>query len=150
MKKSELRQIIKEEIQNILNEKFDVNRQFVVNGKKYYVTHTEDDRFLHVIDDRKNRKTFDYKWLKKQGIDIDAKKVPKAPKPKKTSTWNAKTYQRWIKDMSGDGGARHAADMAQNAKYERGLLDYVKKKIKKDWGDETPLERIQWDIEAHA
>jgi hypothetical protein len=38
--------------------------------------------------------------------------------------------------------------MAQNAKNERGLIDYVKKQIRSNGGDESPLERIQWDIEA--
>ena len=52
--------------------------------------------------------------------------------------------------MSGNGGANHASDIAQNAEHEDGLIDYVKKQIKKNYGDESPLERIQWDIEMYA
>ena len=65
-------------------------------------------------------------------------------KPKK---WNQREYDKWIKDMSGDGGADNAYDMAQNAKFEPGLIDWVKKNVVYD---ETPLQRIQWDIEAYT
>jgi len=68
-------------------------------------------------------------------------------KKQKAHSWNKKAYDKWIKDMSGNGGADNAYDMAQNAKFEPGLLDWVKKNI---CYDETPLERIQWDIEAYS
>jgi len=71
---------------------------------------------------------------------------PHTKKPKAHS-WNKKLYDKWIKDMSSNGGAEHGYDMAQNAKNEPGLLDWVKKNI---CYDETPLERIQWDIEAYS
>ena len=51
--------------------------------------------------------------------------------------------------MASGGGAEHAYDMAQNAKNEPGLIDWVKKN-RIDFGDVTPLERIQYDIEAMA
>ena len=65
-------------------------------------------------------------------------------KPKR---WNQREYAKWIKDMSGDGGADNAYDMAQNAKHEPGLLDWVKRNVA--YG-EKPLDRIQWDIEAYS
>lgn len=68
-------------------------------------------------------------------------------KKQKVHSWNQRAYDKWIKDMSGNGGAEHGYDMAQNAKNELGLLDWVKKNL---CDDETPLERIQWDIEAHS
>ena len=37
--------------------------------------------------------------------------------------------------------------MAQNAKNEPGLIDWVKRNAVYD---ETPLERIQWDIESYT
>ena len=40
--------------------------------------------------------------------------------------------------------------MAQNAKMEAGLIDWVKKNRLAYFGDVTPLERIQYDIEALA
>jgi len=40
--------------------------------------------------------------------------------------------------------------MARNAKFEPGLIEYVRNMIRREGGDETPLERIQWDIEAAA
>ena len=65
-------------------------------------------------------------------------------KPKK---WNQREYDKWIKDMAGNGGADHAYDMAQNANHEPGLIDWVKRNVA--YG-EKPLDRIQWDIEAYS
>lgn len=62
-------------------------------------------------------------------------------------TWNQREYDKWIKSMAGDGGADNAYDMAQNAKNEPGLIDWVKRNAVYD---ETPLERIQWDIESYT
>ena len=71
---------------------------------------------------------------------------PHAKKKKKTR-WTEKKYNEWIESVAAHGGAEHAFDMAQNAKNEPGLVDWVKKNLTYD---ETPLERIQYDIEALA
>ena len=68
-------------------------------------------------------------------------------KKKKKIRWTEKKYNEWIESVAANGGAEHAFDMAQNAKNEPGLVDWVKKNLTYD---ETPLERIQWDIEALA
>ena len=68
----------------------------------------------------------------------------KAPKVR----WTQKKYDRWIDDVSSNEGWRNAYDMAQNANNEPGLIDWVKKNVV--FNDETPLERIQYDIEAMA
>ena len=68
-------------------------------------------------------------------------------KKKKKIRWTEKKYDEWIESVASNGGAEHAFDMAQNAKQEPGLVDWVKKNLTYD---ETPLERIQWDIEALA
>lgn len=68
-------------------------------------------------------------------------------KKKKKIRWTEKKYEEWIESVASNGGAEHAFDMAQNAKQEPGLVDWVKKNLTYD---ETPLERIQWDIEALA
>ena len=65
----------------------------------------------------------------------------------KAKKWNQKEYNQWVKDMAGNGGAENAYDMAQNAKFEPGLIDWVKRNIA--YG-ERPLDRIQWDIEAYS
>lgn len=67
----------------------------------------------------------------------------KVVKPK---SWNQREYDKWIKDMAGNDGWKHAYDMAQNAKLEPGLIDWVRKNNR----GEDPLQRIQWDIEAHT
>jgi len=68
----------------------------------------------------------------------------KAPKVQ----WTQKKYDQWIDDVSSNEGWRNAYDMAQNANNEPGLIDWVKKNVV--FNDETPLERIQYDIEAMA
>lgn len=77
-----------------------------------------------------------------------SKQVDK-PRPKKIKKerWTEKKYYQWIEDMAAHGGAQNAYDMAQNAKYTPGLIDFVKKKMTYN---EAPLDRIQWDIEAYA
>jgi hypothetical protein len=60
--------------------------------------------------------------------------------------WNQKMYDQWLEDVASNGGWEHAFDMAQNAKHERGLIDWVKK----NYRGEDPMQRIQWDIEAFA
>lgn len=76
--------------------------------------------------------------------------VKNAPKPTPKVKWNARKYDAWIKSVASNGGAEHAFDMAQNAKMEPGLIDYVRATSRKNFRDEDPMERIQWDIEAHA
>ena len=78
----------------------------------------------------------------KLGDGPHAKKVP-------TPKWNERKYEQWIEDVASGGGAEFAYDMAQNAKMEAGLIDWVKKN-RLGFGDVTPLERIQYDIEALA
>jgi hypothetical protein len=60
--------------------------------------------------------------------------------------WTQKKYDQWLEDMAANGGAENAFDMAQNAKNEPGLIDWVEKEFR---GDDA-LQRIQWDIEAFA
>jgi hypothetical protein len=60
--------------------------------------------------------------------------------------WNQKMYDQWIEDVASNDGWKNAYDMAQNAKQESGLIDWVKKNNR----GEDPMQRIQWDIEAHA
>ena len=64
----------------------------------------------------------------------------------KAKKWNQKMYDQWIEDVSSNDGWKHAYDMAQNAKHEPGLLQWAKKMFR----GEDPMQRIQWDIEAHA
>jgi hypothetical protein len=66
----------------------------------------------------------------------------------KRVNWNQQKYDQWIDDVSKDGGVDNSYDMARNAKNEPGLIDWVKKNVV--FNDETPLERIQYDIEAMA
>ena len=60
--------------------------------------------------------------------------------------WNDRKYEEWIESVAADGGAENAFDMAQNAKMEPGLIDWVKRNFR---GEDTML-RIQYDIEAYA
>jgi len=78
--------------------------------------------------------------------DASVSKLGDGPHKKavKAVKWNQKKYDQWLEDMASNGGAENAFDMAQNAKNERGLIDWVKKNFRGD----DPMQRIQWDIEA--
>jgi len=65
---------------------------------------------------------------------------------KKPVRWSMKKYKEWIKSAAQQGGANNAYDVARNI--DPKLLKWVKQNVVS--GDETPLERIQWDIEMYA
>jgi hypothetical protein len=71
---------------------------------------------------------------------------PHAKVKRPSIRWNQKEYDKWCKAYAGNGGAEHAFDMAQNAKNEPGLIDFVRKNNP----GEDPLEVIQWAIENYA
>ena len=60
--------------------------------------------------------------------------------------WTQKKYDQWLEDVASNDGWKNAYDMAQNAKNEPGLIDWVKKNNR----GEDAMQRIQWDIEAFA
>ena len=60
--------------------------------------------------------------------------------------WNQKKYDQWLEDVASNDGWRNAFDMAKNAEFEPGLIDWVKKEFPYD----DAYQRIQWDIEAFA
>ena len=60
--------------------------------------------------------------------------------------WTQKKYDKWLETVASNGGAENAFDMAKNAEFEPGLIDWVRKQFRGD----DPLQRIQWDIEAFA
>ena len=60
--------------------------------------------------------------------------------------WNMKKYRQWLDDVASNDGWKHSYDMAQNAKFEPGLLQWAKKEFR----GEDVMQRIQWDIEAYA
>ena len=73
---------------------------------------------------------------------------PHTKKVKKVK-WNQRKYDKWVSDLAYDNdgvgqGSSYGFEMAQNAKHEPGLIDFVKRSNR----GEDPLQRIQWDIEA--
>lgn len=78
---------------------------------------------------------------------LDAmKKEAEKNRKKAMKRWNWKKYDQWLEDVASNGGAENAFDMAQNAEFEPGLIDWVEKEFPQD----DPMQRIQWDIEAYA
>ena len=80
--------------------------------------------------------------------DASVSRLGDGPHAKKRQSirWNKKEYEKWIEAYAGNGGAEHAYDMAQNAKQDPSLLDFVRKNNP----GEDPLAVIQWAIEAYA
>ena len=60
--------------------------------------------------------------------------------------WTQKKYDQWLEDVASNDGWKNAYDMAQNAQFEPGLIDWVEKNFR----GEDAMQRIQWDIEAFA
>jgi len=78
---------------------------------------------------------------------LDAlKKEAEKDRKKAMRRWNQKKYDQWLEDVAANDGWKNAYDMAQNAEFEPGLIDWVKKEFPYD----DPMQRIQWDIEAFA
>ena len=78
---------------------------------------------------------------------LDAlKKQAEKDRKKAMKRWNQKKYDQWLEDVASNGGWENAFDMAQNAEFEPGLIDWVKKEFPYD----DAYQRIQWDIEAFA
>ena len=78
---------------------------------------------------------------------LDAmKKEAEKNKKKAMKRWNQKKYEQWLEDVASNGGAENAFDMARNAEFEPGLIDWIKKEFSMD----DPMQRLQWDIEAFA
>lgn len=78
---------------------------------------------------------------------LDAmKKEAEKNRKKAMKRWNQKKYDQWLEDVAANDGWKNAFDMAQNAEFEPGLIDWVKKEFPYD----DALQRIQWDIEAFA
>lgn len=99
------------------------------------------------FDEKRELRYSEYsKWLAK---------VRPQSKVKPKSLWDKNKYQKWIKSMEpnvaefGEDGVPedYSRDMAYNAKFEPGLIDYVRNVIKRNEGDESPSERIEWDME---
>ena len=169
MNKSELIKIIKEEIQTL-------NEHTRLNLAKLHLTKdkkTFDTLMKNIGDDvgwsksdtlymlKKFRKDIGYKgpelWRPLYDLPYDLNTVSRRDlmllntfADKKKQSWNDKKYWIWIKSVAANGGADNAYDMARNADQEAGLLDYVKKQIRKNGGDEEPYERLQWDIETQG
>ena len=67
-------------------------------------------------------------------------------KAAKKVRWTQKKYDQWLEDVASNDGWKNAFDMAQNAQFEPGLIDWVEKNFR----GEDAMQRIQWDIEAFA
>ena len=78
---------------------------------------------------------------------LDAiKKEAEKNRKKAMRRWNTRSYEKWLEEVASGGGAENAFDMARNAEFEPGLVDWVKKEFPGD----DPMQRLQWDIEAFA
>ena len=103
---------------------------------------------------RRYRKTIKYGNGKEVGVFLpgsyDAATSTLGDGPHKSARpkvkWNQRKYDQWLEDVASNDGWKNASDMAQNAKNEPGLIDFVKRSNR----GEDPLQRIQWDIEAFA
>jgi len=137
-----------------------IGKAFKLPGRgntSYKITKIEDDRFVHVLDDRQNSSMFDIKKVVKDNPGIDKK-----PKVKRTA-WNkgtgdknliskreyAKILMGAMKDATSMGDQEHTHDMAQSMIYDKGILARL---VKDNPGKNSKqlMQQLQWDLEAAA
>ena len=137
-----------------------IGKAFKLPGRgntSYKITKIEDNRFVHVLDDRQNSSMFDIKKVVKDNPGIDKK-----PKVKRTA-WNkgtgdknlisrreyAKILMGAMKDATSMGDQEATHDMAQSMIYDQSILARL---VKDHPGkNSTQLtQQLQWDLEAAA
>ena len=154
MKKSELKQMIKEEMIKVLEEgKYDhlVSSRFKWRGKEYQITRIEDDKFAHVVDNKDNTTMFKLAFLVKNipEFTLDKTKVKKykVKKPKIISQSKYKSILKGaMKDASGMGDEEFTHDMAQSMWHDRDLQN----RLRKDnpyYSDKKLIQQLQYDLE---
>ena len=157
MKKSELIQIIKEEVKKAITEgKYDfvLGSAIKFNGVDYTINSVEDD-FVEVMDSKKNKKTFRLSAVIAQNPGVDVK--PKTPRPAawnkgmKSDAYSPQEYQRVLKGAISDaGGNEYAHDMAQSMIYDPGIRARIEKDYPMLRTTKQMIQRLQWDLEAYS
>jgi hypothetical protein len=156
MKKSELIQIIKEEVSKVIAEsKYDfmIGSAIQLNGINYTISSIEDD-FVVVSDSKKNKKTFRLSAVISQNPGVDVK--PKKPRPSawnkgmKSDAYSTSEYQRVLKGAISDaGGNEYAHDIAQSMIYDPGIRARIEKDYPMLRTTKQMIQRLQWDLEAY-
>ena len=126
----------KKVVKNLEMENFNIYTQF--NEFLKEATDYNDPVLIRLRQDKLRRDDMKKLDALKKQAEKDRKKAMKR--------WNQKKYDQWLEDVASNGGAENAFDMAQNAEFEPGLIDWVKKEFPYD----DAYQRIQWDIEAFA
>jgi len=145
---------------NVNEGKYDhmIGKAFKLPGRgntSYKITKIEDNRFVHVLDDRQNSSMFDIRKIVKDNPGIDKK-----PKVKRTA-WNkgtgdknliskreyAKILMGAMKDATSMGDREATHDMAQSMIYDKGILARL---VKDHPGKNSKqlMQQLQWDLEA--
>ena len=126
----------KKVVKNLEMENFNIYTQF--NDFLKEATDYNDPVLIRLRQDKLRRADMAKLDALKKEAEKDRKKAMKR--------WNQKKYDQWLEDVASNGGWENAFDMAQNAEFEPGLIDWVKKEFPYD----DAYQRIQWDIEAFA
>jgi hypothetical protein len=156
MKKSELIQIIKEEVKKAITEgKYDfvLGSAIKFNGVDYTINSVEDD-FVEVMDSKKNKKTFRLSAVIAQNPGVDVK--PKTPRPSawnkgmKSDAYSPSEYQRVLKGAISDaGGNEYAYDIASSMIYDPGIRARIEKDYPMLRTTKQMIQRLQWDLESY-
>jgi hypothetical protein len=156
MKKSELIQIIKEEVSKVITEgKYDfmIGSAIQFNGIDYTISSIKDD-FVEVSDSKKNKKTFRLSAVVSQNPGVDVK--PKTPRPSswnkgmKSDAYSPSEYQRILKGAISDaGGNEYAHDIAQSMIYDPGIRARIEKDYPMLRNTKQLIQRLQFDLESY-
>ena len=126
----------KKVVKNLEMENFNIYTQF--NDFLKEATDYNDPVLIRLRQDKLRRADMAKLDALKKQAEKDRKKAMKR--------WNDNKYDQWLEDVASNDGWKNAYDMARNAEFEPGLIDWVKK----EYPGEDVYQRIQWDIEAFA
>jgi len=134
-----------------------IGRWFDVNGKDWRIVRFIDDRFAHVMDDRKNSSMFrieflvkNAKALKPGGPDFSTKKQ----RPVRPKVMTKRDYEKMLKGAMEDtkgmmGDEEFTHDMASSMIHDPEIKKLLQKEYPMVRKEEDLIQRLQWDLETY-
>jgi hypothetical protein len=134
-----------------------IGRWFDVNGRDWRIVRFIDDRFAHVMDDRKNSSMFrieflvkNAKALKPGGPDFSTKKQ----RPVRPKVMTKRDYEKMLKGAMEDtkgmmGDEEFTHDMASSMIHDPEIKKLLQKEYPMVRKEEDLIQRLQWDLETY-
>lgn len=138
-----------------------IGRWFDIKGKDYRIVRFVDDRFAHVMDDKKNSSMFKIDFLVKNAKALtpggpDFSEIRPWPGTRQTARPKVMTkrdYEKMLKgamkDAKGMGDEEFTHDMASSMIHDPEIKKLLQKEYPTVRGEEDLIQRLQWDLETY-